>query len=80
MNRNISKLVSEYDRQFLNNPCDNFDGFYASDFDKIEELSRAQGEGKSTLFYAIWNSLKVGYMIGHRAALKSQKKQAQAYK
>lgn len=59
MNRDISKAIADYKKQFINNKSGHF---YASDFYKIRDIS------DGTIYDNISNALMAGFMIGYRTA------------
>lgn len=74
MTRNIKKTVEEFDKKHGKK-----DIFFATDLVNIKELSVARSESE-TLYNAILNALKAGYVLGYRKAQRDAKRKDQGEK
>ena len=67
MKRDLTRAVEEYNRKY-NNPQTGKGSFYLEDLNQIKDMSKSRtGEGVS-LYGAIGNALKAGFIIGYRTA------------
>ena len=73
MNRDIQKVLSEYNSKFEKR-TDRRGKFFPSDINQIARIAHDQGIGQNVLFFAIQNALEVGFMIGYKYSKREGRK------
>jgi len=73
MKRDLTKAVAEYDRKF-NNPQTGKGAFYLDDMEQIRNMSKSKTGQGTSLYSAIGNALKVGFIVGYRTAQRDARK------
>lgn len=80
MQRDISKLLEDYQRKYIDTPSKpgNKGKFYFTDFEQICEISNIKlpmpEPFSSMVLSAIVNAMQAGYMIGYRTAQRDAKR------